>query len=153
MIGRSIELYTAHHSLDISEQSNNQKIFNLWQQFMVKYYSQLKPFLINENIISLEETIADNHIRKWAMVEIDDENDNLSKFTELEILTLNSNYFGFTHTGSAIQFNSSFQKSIEYLKTNKIQIDERYPRLEIMHNNYRPDDSLSKEQFWIPIIC
>ncbi len=29
MIGKSIELYTTHHSLNISEQSNNQKIFNL----------------------------------------------------------------------------------------------------------------------------
>lgn len=150
IIGSSVELQVGEKLDDLSVSLNNQKTFNLWQNFMKNNYDKLIPYCINENIISLSEQITKNCIRKWAAVEIDPECE--CKSESLKKLTLHGEYFGFIHSGTAMQFNKVLQEAMDYLINNNIQIDFNRSRLEIMHRNYSPEDPASKEEFYIPII-
>lgn len=152
IVGSSTELQVTTEHMNVSSSSNNQKIFNLWRHFMMNNYRKLLPYCVDENIIALEEPMTRNHIRKWAAIEIASNAEYSTQTDCLEKLTINGEYFGFIHTGTALQFNQVYQQAIDYLRNNNIKIDENRPRLEIMHRDYLPDNPLSKEEFWIPII-
>lgn len=151
IIGSSTELEVTEESLNEFDLPYNQKVFNLWRQFMMKYYRKLLPYCVDENIIAMEEPVNRNYIRKWAAIEIASNVEFSTSLDCLDNLTIKGEYFGFIHIGTALQFNLVYQQAIDYLTNNNIKIDENRPRLEIMHRDYLPDNPLSKEEFWIPI--
>lgn len=147
LVGSSIQLPVSPEF----DSSNNQEILNLWQHFMTNNYHKLLPYCIDENIIAVEEPITRHHISKWATVEIAHDAMFTPQIDGLNTITIDGVYFGFIHTGTALQFNQVYQQAIDYLTNNHIRIDHHRPRLEMMHRDYLPDNPLSKEEFWIPI--
>lgn len=149
VMGLSIGFTVDKARSDLLSKQNERDIYLLWQTFMKTHYPKIVPHLIDENIISIDEYIATNVIKKWAAVEI--VNQYVYRSEELNILTIKGEYYGFIHTGSAVQFNQSFSAALNYLEHHDITIDKYRPRLEIMHRNYLPENILAEEEFWIPI--
>lgn len=149
LIGCSIDLTIDKNHPDLLSEQNHRDIYTLWQTFMTAQYPKVVPYLIDENIISINEYITASVIRKWAAVEIVNQSAYLSE--PLNLLEIQGDYYGFIHTGLAKQFNQSFSAAINYLVHKNITIDKYRPRLDIMHKSYSPDNSLAEEAFWIPI--
>ena len=106
LVGSSIQLPVSPEY----DSSNNQEILNLWQQVMTNNYHKLLPYCIDENIIAVEEPITRHHIRKigydrdctWCYVHSSDR--------WFKTITIDGAYFGFIHTGTALQFNQAYQQ-------------------------------------------
>lgn len=148
-IGSSVILSSPKDIFEQPSKTALVQLSELWQKFMTIHYEKIAPHLLDENIVSITQPTINNTLKKWAAVEITTPPNYQSE--HLNILTIEGEFFGFIHTGSAIQFNQTFIEVLNYLKNHKIEIDESKPRFEIMHRSYSPDDISANEACWIPI--
>jgi len=64
VIGLSIGFTVDKSCSDLLSKQNERDIYLLWQTFMKTHYPKIVPHLIDENIISIDEYIATNVIKK-----------------------------------------------------------------------------------------
>lgn len=110
LVGSSIQLPVSPKSKNAADSCNNQEILNLWRQFMLNNFRKLLPYCLDENIIAVEEAITRHHIRKWATIEIAHDAMFTPQIDGLNTITIDGAYFGFIHTGTALQFNQVYQQ-------------------------------------------
>lgn len=158
MTAPRIEESKDRHLIGIRIQTSNgeHRTFELWRQFKPRvkeiqgrkstgFFSvQIFPPELN-----LPEFTDETRYEKWAAVEVE----NFDTIPEgMEPFLLESGMYAvFIHRGPASTGHQTFQYIFgQWLPNSAYTLDKR-PHFEFMTDQYKPDDPLAEEEFWIPI--
>jgi AraC family transcriptional regulator len=135
--------------------SNNRTI-ELWRSFMPRKKeirnqvgSELYSMQIYTSVFDFQNFNPNDTFTKWAAIEVTDF-ERIPKEMESYILK-GGLYAVFTHKGSSIDFQRTFQSIFDvWLPNSDYQIDDR-EHFELLGEKYKNESPDSEEEIWIPI--
>jgi AraC family transcriptional regulator len=135
---------------------SNNRTKELWRSFMPRKKeirnqvgSELYSLQIYTSVFDFQNFNQNDTFTKWAAIEVTDF-EHIPKEMESYILK-GGLYAVFTHTGSSMDFQRTFQSIFDvWLPNSDYQIDDR-EHFELLGEKYKNESPDSEEEIWIPI--